>query len=223
MGFLDRFKKKNKEESEIHPEAQVSRSREFSGTNFKVKMENSSIQLDYYNPEKQSEFYDTTRIILNERAHSMIEGEDVYTAFVSWYGQDDCVMLVDGQEVSRAGDYKKILTSIDINLLLTDPQYRSVVMNYLLDERRVGEYLARGLTDNPKMPSGNYIGGVTMSEKGWRKYFSPAVGRVVHNMPQNVSKRQELRRKREMNDQRRIAELQSEIEQIKRGAEGVDR
>lgn len=54
MGFLDRFKKKNKEESEIHPEAQVSRSREFSGTNFKVKMENSSIQLDYYNPEKQS-------------------------------------------------------------------------------------------------------------------------------------------------------------------------
>ena len=42
-------------------------------------------------------------------------------------------------------------------------------------------------------------------------------------MPQNVSKRQEIRRKREMNDQRRIAELQSEIEQIKRGAEGVDR
>lgn len=42
-------------------------------------------------------------------------------------------------------------------------------------------------------------------------------------MPQNVSKRQEIRRKREMNDQRRIAELQSEIQKIKRGTDGMDR
>ena len=224
MGFLDRFRKKNKEEIETHPKTETNRNLEFSGSNFKVKRENSSIQLDFYNPEKSSKFYDTTRLILNDNAHRMISGEDVQTAYVAWYGESDCVMILPGEgEFSRATDYRKILVSIDTNLLLTDPQYRSTVMNLLLDEERVERYLEQGLEDNPQMPCGNYVGGVRMTDKGWRKYFSQSVGRIVHNMPENVSKRQSIKEREEMRKQKRISELQEEINRLQGDSDGWNR
>lgn len=223
MGFLDRFRR-NKEEVKMHPNIEPSRNYEFSGSNFKVKRENNSIQLDFFNAEKRSEFYDTTRIILNDNAHSMISEEDVQTAYVSWYAENDTIEVLPGMGLtSRATDYKKVLVSIDTNLLLTDPQYRSIVMNSLLDEKRVERYLEQGLQDDPNVPCGNYIGGVRMTDKGWRKYFSQSVGRIVHSMPENVSKRQEKRRREEMYKQQKIAELYQEIKKVQGDTEGWNR
>ena len=156
MGLFDIFKKKEKE-PEIQNglnEAQKSYEIEYKTTR------DGRLQIDFYDKgTKFSQFYDTTRLVVDNRP-IMLAGQEVRNCIVSWYSQDDAVFLdseYEGESLN-ARDYRGILAQIDPTLLQTDENYCSVVMRKLLDKKRVTKYLEEGLQETPEQPCGKYIG-----------------------------------------------------------------
>ena len=141
MGFFDAFKKQPKNQ-EPRPGEKNEEARPYT---VKQRPE-GRLQIDYSTPDKRlKEFYDMTRLIIDNKQIN-INGRPFTQALVSWYGEDDCIRIdrATNREISRRTDYSKIITQLDVNRLLNEPEYGNAVMNKLLDQGRVNRYLQRG-------------------------------------------------------------------------------
>lgn len=198
MGIWDRFKRKKDAKMIEKPESEQMSSATFS------KTDEGKFCVDFFDEKGRfGDFYDTTRLIVSEEP-IVLEGQHLSECLVSWYGQNDAVMMKNGKELmpSRKNNYKEVLAKIDLELLQSDPRYCEWVMKGLLNQRRVEEYLARGLTENPEVPCGKYVGAICRTVNGYSKFFNSKVGEAAHNSKEM----QEARRKREEEKTQRDAE-----------------
>jgi len=214
MGLFSKFKK-----SENNAVKSVPDKKEISNYSFSKNKE-GKLQLDYIdqNPDFKN-FYDTTRLIVDNVNGNLVDCR------ISWYGQNDAVMLNDKGEYvgGRRDTYSNVLAEIDFNLLKNDKNYVKSLMENLLNQKRVSEYLERGMLDNPQTPCGKYVGGIALKNDRYTKIFNANIGEMSHNSPEMVAKRQ--RAKEKMNAQReneikmkqeKIKRLKSEIDEMSR-------
>ena len=178
-------------------------------------------QLDYFDKDASfKQMYDTTRIIV-DAVPTMIAGHQIYSAKVSWYGQNDAVYL-DPQyaDMGRRNQFTDIKLGLDVNKFFSDPAYQDVLMLQLLEKSRIERYIGEGLKDTPKQPCGDYIGHVGVSSKSnsneYRKIFSEAVGREVHYSHEMVKKRERHKQYQEQQKQAMMARKQAEIERLQK-------
>lgn len=175
-----------------------------------------NLQVDFLDNRKKSNLSeDTTRLVVDGRP-DIVEGRKLYSCKVSWYDQDDTIVIREGKELGRRVAYENILLELDLNLLQRDPHYVYTLMNEVLLFGRVNENLRFGMEDNPKRPCGNYMGGVCWDSKieRYRKYFEPDVGRAVHYSPRMQQKRQERKMQKERERQLKIAQNKAEIDSL---------
>ncbi len=206
MGFLDRFKK---EKNENINETQQTLPSALDST----ITQDGKIQLEFYDSQADfKQFYDTTRLILN--GQMQVNNTILTEALISYYSQNDAVMLNGNREIGRRAQYKKILMDVDINQLQSNPTYCDYVMKGLLNEKRVNSYLERGLQENPEQPCGNYVGGVRLTERGYGKVFDAKIGKMIHEALPMKLKREEYRRRQEQEKQDSIARKKAEIERL---------
>ncbi len=182
------------------------------------------------------QFYNTTRLIVSKK-NVKLSG-NVYECLVSWYNRTN---TNDPNEEMRKGNYTRILLELDTKLLTEDPKYVAVLMNDILNEKRIktryipnGEKeisqielenrqtISRGTISTP--PCGRYVGGVHGPERNYETYFNDEIGLEAHMLPEMVKIREKLReeektkRKIEMiARKKRIAELQEAIERYQDG------
>lgn len=218
MGILDIFKKKENKQK-IQPE--MNGTPEMKQLPFEINYSSTSkgdLQVEFYNRQADfKDFYDITRLIVGRQPLNMA-GEQVYNCAVSWYGQSDLQMLdkkTGKIESLRANNYRGVWAEINIQSLLNDPNYCKIVMEELLNKKRVESYLERGLEEEPENPCGKYIGGVRKINNGYGKFFSPEVGRVAHNSELMIGRRKERREALEAKRQRDIAEKKAQVEKLK--------
>lgn len=220
MGFFDAFRKQPKKQ-EINKE-DVNRDEPI----YTMKQSpEGRIQIDYSTPEKAfKEFYDTTRLIIDNKPIN-IKGRIFTQALVSWYGSDDCIRIdrQTNREISRRTDYKKIITQLDVNGLLNNPEYSKAVMNKLLDQARVMRYLNRGLDNNPNQPCGNYVGSILRKNGEYIKIFDTEIGEAVHYSPEMTEKRREYKQMREYSIRKEMERKQQEMDELKRKMEDLQR
>ena len=211
MGFFDRFKKK---ENKI-PVYQPQMERQPYDIKYS-RNDNGAIQIDFYDINADfKQFYDTTRLVI--LSQSILAGQTVQNCAVSWYGSNDCLMIDEARGTfvnGRAEEYSYVMTQLDLNLLQNDPEYCSVVMKQLLNQKRVRTYLEKGLQEAPDIPCGEYIGGVMRKDEGYRKFFSAPVGQASHYSSRMKSIRENHRASLEASRQREIAAKQAQIAKL---------
>ena len=220
MGFFDAFKKQPKNQ-EPRP---VEKNEEARPYTVKQSPE-GRLQIDYSTPDKRlKEFYDMTRLIIDNKQIN-INGRPFTQALVSWYGADDCIRIdrATNREISRRTDYSKIITQLDVNRLLNEPEYGNAVMNKLLDQGRVNRYLQRGLENNPSQPCGNYIGSIANRNGEYIKIFDTDIGEAVHNSPEMTERRREYKQMREYALRKEMERKQQEMDELKRRMEDIQR
>ena len=215
MGLFNKFKKEKNEniqEKQTLP-CQLASSITADG----------KLQLDFYDARADfKQFYDTTRLILNKQVQ--VNNTILTEAFISYYSDNDAVVLNnDGQEFGRRVQYKKILMDVDTNLLQRDNNYCDYVMKALLNEKRVNEYLERGLQENSEQPCGNYVGGVRTTDNGYKKVFDPVVGKMVHESLEMKQKREKNRARQEQIKQEGIDRRKAEIERLQQEIEDMEK
>lgn len=176
MGFLDIFKKKTpKVTHSAMPEPYYA-----SEHILRDITADGKLQIDYIEKIDVKRDYDSTRLVL-ETITENINGYRVYTGKVSWYNQNDAIML-DGNDSRNIG--LTVRMEVEPNLLRTNDEYVSWLMKELLNKNRVCSYHERGLIDNPDVPCGNYVGGIEVKSDGsFKNIFDNFIGTYVHNMP----------------------------------------
>ena len=209
MGLFERFKKVKGEPKKQNVEQELPFEVSFS-TN-----QNGTFQVDFYDKfPKPRQFYDTTRLIVDPRPLVM-NNKYVLNGAVSWYGQDDAIILDDrGQESGRRSLYRGILAQIDLNLLQTDANYCYTVMKQLLEKSRIEKYLCQGLEKNPERPCGKYIGGVEIIENEYKKIFDANIGRESHYSKLMIDRRRENDLKQQIEQEEQIRRKQEQINKI---------
>lgn len=216
MGLFDRFKKENNNSKLNKDNTNIQANQEKFQVSYKVTKD-GKIQVDFV--DKHPDFrqlYDTTRLIVDPSPKE-IGRTQFNDCLVSWYGQDDCVMFDEkGKEFSRRTNYSKVLTQLDLGALQTDPQYCKMVMNNLLKQKRVMEYLARGMEENPQTPCGEYIGGVSKRNGQYIKFFDSEAGKTSHYSKLMVDKRQKYREQKEIKRQKEIAAKKEQIARLQK-------
>lgn len=212
MGLFDRFKKKEKNahQGEEQRRQELPFDVQFSMTN------DGRLQVDFYDKQvKFGQFYDTTRLIADLQQF-YLGGIPVHNCLVSWYGQNDAVMLSEnGMDMGRREQYRGVLSEINLEQLQTDSNYCYLVMKYLLSKQRVESYLDRGLEENPEIPCGKYIGGVRKTpDNKCKKFFSPEAGKSCHYSDFMIQRRQQIREQKERQKQQLRAEKEAEIKRL---------
>lgn len=210
MGLFDRFKK-NKQETDKKVD-NISKDYEI-----KYGMsQDGRLQIDFYDRNiKVGQFYDTTRLIVGDKI-VVLANQRVQNCIVSWYRQDDTIFS-DPQyenESIDARSYKGVLAQIDPVLLQSDEKYCSNVMRYLLNKKRVNQYLENGLQESPEHPCGKYIGGMRKTENGYSKFFNIDAGIASHNSRLMVERRRENREKMEQKKRMEIDRKKAEIQRL---------
>lgn len=210
MGLFDRFKK-NKQETDKKVD-NISKDYEI-----KYGMsQDGRLQIDFYDRNiKVGQFYDTTRLIVGDKT-VVLANQRVQNCIVSWYRQDDTIFS-DPQyenESIDARSYKGVLAQIDPVLLQSDEKYCSNVMRYLLNKKRVNQYLENGLQESPEHPCGKYIGGMRKTENGYSKFFDIDAGIASHNSKLMVERRRENREKMEQKKRMEIDRKKAEIQRL---------
>ena len=197
---------------------------------FTMNQSKDGLQIDFIEANPNfAQFYDTTRLIVQNRCMDFPD-KNIYDCLVSWYGQQDAIMLdsESGELIEgRRNNYTHVLAQIDLNLLQTDPDYLKKVMLALLNESRVNRYMNAGMKTPEEIAKaqadgnksidlcGRYIGGIAGKERNYQKFFDVAVGKKAHNLPDIVRARQELRQYREMSTKREIESKQAEINKLR--------
>ena len=210
MGLFDRFKK-NKQETDKKVD-NISKDYEI-----KYGMsQDGRLQIDFYDRNiKVGQFYDTTRLIVGDKT-VVLANQRVQNCIVSWYRQDDTIFS-DPQyenESIDARSYKGVLAQIDPVLLQSDEKYCSNVMRYLLNKKRVNQYLENGLQESLEHPCGKYIGGMRKTENGYSKFFNIDAGIASHNSRLMVERRRENREKMEQKKRMEIDRKRAEIQKL---------
>ena len=191
MGLLDFFRK-NKEV--VRPVQSVPETE-------KNKIERTitrdgEIQIDFYRGTYDvRRDYDCTRLVILNKQPENMYGCNVYDCKVSWYHENDAIML---DEQDSRHDFKDIKLTVDPYLLQTDDAYTTCLMYALLDQSRVNDMLARGMVDNPDRPCGNYVGSVILNDGNYVKYFDDRVGMAVHHSKEMAEKRRAYQEKESM-------------------------
>lgn len=209
MGFFDRFKKGKNTTEQIKPAAMPRQTQPYEFQTFAGEGGTFFEMID--NTHEVGKYYDTTRIFIPDTS-TIVGGHALKECFVSWYGQDDCVMLdKNGEEFGKRTEYSCVLAGIDMNALQNDYSYQVALMRDLFKETRVIEYLKRGEQDSPEMPCGKYIGYINNQRK---KAFDPSIGRAAHNTPEMQQRRTMLKAKAEQERLNSIARRKEEIAKL---------
>lgn len=214
MEFKKLFRKKIEEEPVVPQTTpkKLEMPKEYLGKDGKRYLE-----INYYNEKsKFGQFYDTTRLIVNEEP-SYVANSPIYHAKVSWYGMDDTCFFDNGCESYRATDTRDILLGLDFGKL-QDFDYLDLLMTQLLEKARVERYLQNGLQENVNQPCGNYVGAVGISKQtgNYVKEFNLAVGEAVHHSPEMVEARRIQRKELEKRRAAERAILDNRIAQLQR-------
>ncbi len=217
MGFFDKFKNKKENNNIINDN--IIQQNSMPHEILYSREENGNFEIDFLDHQADfKQLYDSTRLIVSDP--KIISNKLVYDCLVSWYNNSDAEYI--GQVDSRT-DYKHVLAELDMNLLLKDENYCRAVMVNLLDKKRVEKYLASSLEDYPEIPCGEYVGGITLKDNSYKKYFDVNVGICAHFSEEMTQKRtiyklqQEQKRQDKINSNKeKIQKLQQEIEELER-------
>lgn len=216
MGLLDMLKKKSPEMKNETQKPRKEYEIEYSTT------KDGRLQIDFCdNRAKVGQLYDSTRLVVGNKP-VMLADQEVQNCLVSWYNQDDTVFAGEGESLN-AKSYKGVLAQINPELLKTDEQYCMAVMKNLLEINRVNKYLEDGLKENPQIPCGKYIGGITRTDEGYRKFFSMLVGQASHNSELMVNRRREFRESIEAKKQAEIAKRKAQIQKLQSEIDDMSR
>lgn len=223
MGFLDRFKKQNKNEVIAEPKGQIPQKRNENAIEYSCTDDGRLVIELIEQRTKPGQFYDTTKLVFDNKMVEL-EGHYLQNCMVSWYGQEDCVRLdSNGNDYGRRGQFKNVLADIDTSLIWNDEEYCLAVMKKLLNQDRVEEYLNRGLQESPDVPCGKYVGGIKLRGEEYRKVFHPGVGKASHNSPEMVDKRQRLQEQKRQNQARAIADKKALIAKLQQEVDDMGR
>lgn len=216
MGFFDKFKKK--EEIEEQQEEKLPYDIKYSVT------QDGRLQVDFRELQANfRQFYDTTRLIVGGNT-SIVNGKQIESALISWYGSSDAVMLDgSGRECGRRVDYEQISLGVNIEQLQRDPNYCISVMKGLLNKERVDRYMEAGLQEKPAMECGNYVGEIGVKDGRYTKIFQQDIGQAVHNSNYMKSKRYERTMRLEETKQRNIEQKRAEIDRLNQEIENLSR
>ena len=216
MGLFDRFKKKEEPKIPTYaPETQKQESL-IESYSYTGKDGQSYLECEYYDQNSDfKKFYDTTKLVICTTPEVLPSGRTVYSARVAYYGNNDAVYFGnDGQDMGRRNQFTKIRLGINFDKLLNDPEYQKVLMNGLLDQKRVERYVNAGLQDHPtnQMPCGNYVGCVDINQRTGKygKIFDARLGEEVHNLPSQVNTREQYKQMQEQQREIRISKLEAE-------------
>ena len=210
MGFLDIFRKKTPKVTH-HEESEV-----FDTTSniLRTVTKDGKLQIDYIDEKPDfKKGYDSTRLVL-ETTPENINGYKIYTGKVSWYNQDDAIMM-DGNDSRHIG--MTVRMGIEPYLIRTNDEYTKLVMEVLLNKNRVKSYHERGLIDNPDIPCGNYVGEIKIKEDdSYSKNFNTFIGTFIHNMPEvrQVRAQYQERKRIERAKQARREQLYKELQEL---------
>lgn len=176
--------------------------------------------------------YDTTRLMIKRYSSRLPNGTMIEEAKISWRHNYDVIFLDEnGREVRITPDMEEIRLKIDFEKLYQDLAYQEELMRGLLTKQRVIRYLNQGLEEEPEHPSGNYVGEVRLREERdeqgnivkryYGKVFSSSIGKVVHNLPDQVARREAQKQKAQKDaiaeqKRRQMQKLQGEIEELYR-------
>lgn len=218
--FSNLFRKKEPEvkQSKGRPEIPIQDTPNIEITEI-VEDNDKKIMAEYYddNPDFKK-FYDVTRLII-DRKPIEINGALIYSAKVSWYGQNDCIYLEeDGEDLERRNQMTDIRLQLNMPNLYTDPEYQNVLMTQLLDMKRVQRYMQMGMEEDAEQPCGNYIGNVDINPQNgnYVEGFRIDIGNVIHKSPEMVAKRQRYRAAQERARQKAKAEKQAQIAKLQK-------
>lgn len=210
MGLFNRLKKEKQNVNQEPKEEKLLFDVKFSITS------DGRLQVEFYDRQAPfNQFYDTTRLISSMETFDL-GGRPVHNCIVSWYGENDAVMLNEkGIDMGRRGDYREVLAEIDLEQLKSDPNYCYMVMSNLLSKQRVERYLDKGLEENPDTPCGKYIGGVRKTQDNkYQKFFSAEAGKVCHYSDFMVERRKLVRERNEKFKQQQISEKEAQIKKL---------
>lgn len=225
MGFFSNFRKELEVQKEMRTNNNTEKQQQESPYYIKaIKNKEGKIQIDFHENMKPSDqFYDTTRLIIDGDRKD-IPNASLKDCRVSWYGEDDAVMFDNkGNEISRRTNYKNVLVDLDLKTLISNRNYCISVMKGLLNEKRVEEYLSRGMQENPDIPCGNYLGRIDRVGNTFKKRFDPNIGRKVHNSIEMRAERRMYQKKQKENKQRAIKEKQEEIANLQSQIDDLSR
>ena len=184
---------------------------------YNIKTVEGQTGIEYYNHRNSlAKGYDTTRLILGNEKE--IQGKKLRECLVSWYNADkvleNTIKRREGKFYGEFNSYTQIFAEINLNLLVTNPEYSAKVMNDLLDKSRVEKYIERGLQEAPDVYTGRYVGGVARTnDGGYIKTFNRDIGKATYNLPENKKRREE--RKKEIEAYKRI-ELQQAEDKVRK-------
>ena len=191
MGILRRLRERANQEEPIQPNEMGNQPSKpiFSKV---MQMGNEGqwyTKYEYYDPMIQRNFnypinYDTIRLILNMQPvqiPTMPEVTNLYAGWVSWYGRSDPV-LQEGQ--NRSENYQQILIQYDPYMLKSDTNYQMMLMEGLLEERRVKQYIQDALSNHPQRANGFYLGSIEIKpDHTLGKFLNSQIGRYCQYMP----------------------------------------
>ena len=218
MGFFDRFKKK--EEVPANDVQNAKQESLITTHSYRGKDGLDYLECEYYDSQADfKKFYDTTKLVICTIPEILPSRKRVYQAKVAHYSQNDAVYFgKDGEDISRRNQYTDIRLEMNFEKLLTDPEYQKILMNGLLDKKRVERYIGAGLQDYPTdaHPCGNYIGFVDINQRTGKygKIFDPKIGEEVHNLPEMVQIREKYKQMKEQAKQSKIANLEAERDRL---------
>ena len=212
MGFFDIFKKKEARPTKVQEQIQE-KPYEISYS----KTERGDLQVDFFDKTyEEGRDYDVTRLVVG---HDLKLAEAVVqNCAVSWYGTGDEIHINPQyrNESIRANEYRGVLIQIAPIRLQQDSDYCRMVMKGLLNRDRVTKYLSEGLSENPRVKCGKYVGGIRIENGMYKKFFDVEAGMASHNSKLMIERRAKLRNDERRKIESKIAKKEAEIAELRK-------
>lgn len=174
--------------------------------------------------DRFAQLHNQTNLLIDRNNKEVVNGSTLYRCHVGYKDESDMEYLdpVVREEVF-INTSKEVLIDIDFGKLKNDPEYRSVLMNKLLEENRVEKMLKNGMENQPARPCGNYIGSVIRRTDGiYAKAFDSAIGKQVHNGEEYTAKREAFANRGVINKEMEKETLRRQIAENTRRLEELD-
>ena len=218
MGILNKLFGDKKRSSEVPPTVQNFSQQKQDSYTFSTDSFGATI-IDYCETSPDTfKGYDCTHLYIYHHP-TILSNNLVCNAKVSWFGSHDAGVL-DRETKTCVSPRKKLTEKIQLGIdlnKLDDPEYLKVLFTELLDQRRVNHYLEMGLQPNPEKECGNYVGKIYMKNGTYSKGFRPEVGAASHNLPEQVTMREDYIR-----DQQIKGSHQYELDQARKRVQDLE-
>lgn len=176
---------------------------------------------------QKGKFYDTTKVLVNPTP-MVVRGTKIYEIKVSWYGQSDAQMFIDGEiHGGRRDRFTTVYAGIDLDRFQNDETYFKFAARALLEENRVQRYLNMAMKTTEEIqqevartgsksiyPCGRYIGNIIDRGAGLGKGFNGDIGKIFHNLPEMRKEREDLKMFQKRAKEAEIAKKQDEISRL---------